>query len=61
MDGEKHDVTLFDSFCYLGDTFKSPEGGAGEAVSARVRGAWNKFREGRKELVLLDIVLRVQA
>ena len=33
-----------EKFCYLGDTI-SCYGGASAAVSARIDGAWKKFRE----------------
>ena len=38
------DLERVDKFCYLGDMIGA-EGGAGDAVRARVKGAWAAFRE----------------
>ena len=42
--GEGMSIEEAGSFCYLGDTI-SKQGGAGEAVTARVRSGWKKFKE----------------
>ena len=42
--GDGMSIEEVGSFCYLGDTI-SKQGGAGEAVTARVRSGWKKFKE----------------
>jgi len=46
-------------FCYLGDTIGS-SGGSEHAVLARIRGAWNRFRQLVSVLAARDISLKLR-
>ena len=48
-----------DNFCYLGDTI-SKQGGAGAAVTSRVRSGWKKFKELAPFLTAKNISLTVK-
>src|SRR3989442_4056212 len=53
------ELEVVDQFCYLGDGI-GKGGGAGEASRARVRCAWEKFRDLRRLLTARGASLRVK-
>src|SRR5207247_2005556 len=57
--GVKEELEVVDKFCYLGDVI-GKGGGAEEASRARVRSAWEKFRDLRMLLTARGASLRVK-
>jgi len=54
--GASEKLELMDKFCYLGDMM-SVDGDADEAVEARIRIGWNKFRQLVQLLTNKDLSL----
>ena len=57
MDGD--DIEIVDKFSYLGDVL-STERGVHEAIIARIRSAWKKFKEVSGVLCKKGISLRIK-